>query len=90
MRPPMKSFLHPLLSHLLAGVIRVTIDTNGGLPNDYVYSLAPGPEGALWIGTDGGLARLDQNGRWLTYSTANTGGGLPNDNVYAALWGLLS
>ena len=29
---------------------------NSGLPNDRVVALAPGADGALWIGTEGGLA----------------------------------
>ena len=33
---------------------------NSGLPNDRVVALAPGADGALWIGTEGGLARLDK------------------------------
>jgi DNA-binding transcriptional ArsR family regulator len=60
-----------------------------------VLALAPGADGALWIGTyGGGLVRLDKDGRWQTYSGgANTKGGLPNDQVRAlapgadgALW----
>ena len=55
--------------------------------------MARGGDGALWVGTDGGLARLDKDGSWQTYSRANTGGGLPDDGVWAlagdtdgALW----
>ncbi|MES2857654.1 MAG: two-component regulator propeller domain-containing protein, partial [Pseudomonadota bacterium] len=33
-----------------------------GLPSDTILALAPGTDGALWIGTDAGLARL-QHGR---------------------------
>ena len=33
---------------------------NSGLPNDRVVALVPGADGALWIGTEGGLARLEQ------------------------------
>ena len=55
---------------------------NSDLPSDRVRALAPGADGALWIGTyGGGLARLDKDGRWQTYSTANTNGGLPHDSV---------
>ena len=64
---------------------------NSGLPNDRVVALAPGADGALWIGTEGGLARLDKDGRWQTYSTASSG--LLDDRVWAlapgadgALW----
>jgi len=56
-------------------------DTNGGLPGDIVYALAQGPDGLLWVGTDGGLARLDADGHWQTHTKASTNGGLPNDYV---------
>ena len=66
---------------------------NSDLPNRQVLALAPGADGALWAGTDGGLARLDKEGRWQTYSKASTKGGLPGDTVWAlapgadgALW----
>ena len=36
--------------------------------------------------TDGGLARLDKDGHWQTYSEASTNGGLPpSDAVLATL-----
>ena len=54
---------------------------NSELPEDHVRALAPGPDGSLWAGTlGGGLARLDKDGRWQTYSKASTNGGLPNDD----------
>jgi len=43
-----------------------------------------GADGTLWAGTYGGLARLDKDGQWRTYSKASTNGGLP-DNVVGAL-----
>jgi ligand-binding sensor domain-containing protein len=50
--------------------------------------LAPGAEGSLWVGTDGGgLAQLDRDGRWQTYSKASTNGGLPNDRVLGVALG---
>src|ERR1700730_15980661 len=55
---------------------------NSDLPNSRVPALAPGAGGALWIGTDGGLARLDKDGRWQTYSKASTRGH-PGDRVTA-------
>ena len=45
--------------------------------------MARGADGALWVGTCAGLARLDKDGSWQTYSKANTRGGLPDDNVLA-------
>ena len=50
-------------------------------------ALAFGADGSLWVGTDGGLARLDKDGHWQTYSEANTDGGLPNDHVTALALG---
>ncbi|MBV8592183.1 MAG: hypothetical protein JO212_19370, partial [Acetobacteraceae bacterium] len=55
--------------------------------------MAVGADGSLWAGTEGGLARLDKEGHWQTYSKASTQGGLPDDEVLAlavgadgALW----
>jgi hypothetical protein len=42
---------------------------------------------ALWVGTDGGLARLDKEGRWQSYRKASTQGGLPHDRVRALAGG---
>ena len=43
-------------------------------------ALALGADGTLWVGTlSGGLARLDKDGHWQTYSKASTQGGLPDD-----------
>jgi hypothetical protein len=64
------------------------------LPSDRVLALSPGADGALWVGTyGGGLARLDKDGNWQTYTAARTKDGLPSDRVLAlspgmddALW----
>ena len=54
--------------------------------------MAEGADGALWVGTGGGVARLDKDGGWQTYSKANTRGGLPVDRSWrgagadGALW----
>ena len=46
---------------------------NSDLPNNRVPALTFGPDGSLWVGTyGGGLARLDKDGRWQTYSKAST------------------
>ena len=52
-----------------------------------VRALALGADGAMWVGTDGGLARLDKDGHWQTYSKASTQGGLPDDSVRALALG---
>lgn len=42
-----------------------------GLPDDSVQALAETPDGSLWIGTSGGLARFDGN-RFTIYKSDNT------------------
>jgi ligand-binding sensor domain-containing protein len=59
---------------------------NSDLPNDTVQALALDPDGSLWVGTLGGLARF-KDGRWQTYSKANTNGGLPDDPVLTLVLG---
>jgi ligand-binding sensor domain-containing protein len=66
---------------------------NSDLPHTDILALTLGEDGELWIGTHGGgLARLDKDGHWRTY-TANARGGLPANLVLAlargadgALW----
>ncbi len=43
--------------------------TKGGLPNDWVYGLAEGRNGDIWLGTEGGLA-LFQEGKWQNWNHA--------------------
>jgi len=38
--------------------------TKGGLPNDWVYGVEVGKHGDVWFATEGGLARLDKDGKW--------------------------
>jgi ligand-binding sensor domain-containing protein len=61
---------------------------NSDLPDDNIIALALGQDGTLWVGTvNSGLARLDREGRWQSYTRANTGGGLPSDNIRALALG---
>jgi signal transduction histidine kinase/ligand-binding sensor domain-containing protein len=53
--------------------------TADGLPSPWVWALAQDLDGALWIGTESGLARLD-GGRVQTFRAAD---GLPADFVTA-------
>jgi ligand-binding sensor domain-containing protein len=54
------------------------------LPHTDILALAHGADGTLWIGTHGGgLARIDKDGHWQTYTAENTKGGLPYDLVLA-------
>ena len=41
--------------------------THGGLPNDWVYGVEIGKNGDIWFATEGGLARLDKNGKWTNW-----------------------
>jgi ligand-binding sensor domain-containing protein len=50
-----------------------------GLAGNVVYSIAQGPDGALWFGTNHGLSRYDGT-RWINYAKAD---GLKGDDVYA-------
>jgi hypothetical protein len=89
----MGAWSHPAFSDPVP--IWSVFDTeNSDLPSNFVLSiLAPGPDGALWVGTSAGLARLDAKGHWQTYTEGSTNGGLPSDIVNAlvpapdgALW----
>ena len=54
-----------------------------GLPSELVHDLAVGPDGALWIGTDDGLARYDGHGFRVWRSDAERPGSLPTSLVFA-------
>ena len=71
---------HPALSAPVP-VWAVFNTENSDLPNDQVMTLAFGPDGSLWIGTELGLARLNKDGGWQTYSRESTNGGLPGNFV---------
>lgn len=45
-------------------------NTRGGLPNDWVYALAEGLNGDMWLGTEGGLAHY-ANGVWTHWNHAD-------------------
>lgn len=42
-------------------------NTSGGLPNDWVYGLAAGKNGEVWMATEGGLARY-MDGKWSNWN----------------------
>lgn len=44
-------------------------NTKGGLPNDWVYGLAEGKNGEMWLATEGGLARF-KDGKWDNWNHA--------------------
>ncbi len=69
---------------------QVFTTANSDLPADWVLALAAGADGALWVGTEGGLARFHE-GAWQVFTAANSD--LPYDSVRAlaagadgALW----
>jgi len=53
---------------------QVTVyDEDSGLPNNRANALAVGADGALWVGTSGGLARF-RNNQWAFYSSRDVSG----------------
>ncbi len=54
------------------------LTTENGLAGNVVYTIAQGPDGAMWFGTNHGLSRLTQDG-WTTYTRKD---GLTGDDVY--------
>jgi len=44
-----------------------------GLPSHRVFAIAIDPAGNRWFGGDGGLSRLDAEGIWTHFTTANSG-----------------
>lgn len=52
--------------------------TNSGLPHNSVSDLEIDENGAMWVGTEGGLAKLEGQ-LWTVYRTENSG--LPLDDV---------
>jgi ligand-binding sensor domain-containing protein len=44
-------------------------NTKRGLPNDWVYGLAEGKNGDIWLATEGGVARVS-HGRWTNWNHA--------------------
>lgn len=54
-----------------------------GLPGNHVFMLLEDPRGRLWVGTNNGLARLE-NGKFVTFDTKD---GLFANNVFSAAAG---
>jgi hypothetical protein len=55
-------------------------NTNGGLPNDWVYGVEVGLNGVVWFATEGGLARLDSAGNWTNWQHED-GLGAPYEKI---------
>lgn len=62
-----------------AGGNWTTFTTSDGLAGDVVYSMAQGPDGVYWFGTNNGLSRFDGS-QWQTYGVQD---GLLGADVYA-------
>ena len=56
-------------------------NTSGGLRSDTIYALFTDREGVLWIGTNRGVSRFDQQG-----SFQQTVSDIPNSNFVRTLW----
>jgi signal transduction histidine kinase/ligand-binding sensor domain-containing protein len=65
------------IAHFVDGRVRATYSAAGGLAKGRIYSLRMDPDGALWIGADGGLSRI-KSGRIVTLDSNS---GLPCDAV---------
>jgi len=55
-------------------------NTSGGLPNDWVYGVDVGLNGNVWFATEGGLARLDSQGKWTNWQHKD-GLGAPYEKI---------
>lgn len=55
-------------------------NTNGGLPNDWVYGVEVGLNGNIWFATEGGLAKLDSEGKWTNWQHGD-GLGAPYEKI---------
>jgi len=55
-------------------------NTNGGLPNDWVYGVEVGLNGDIWFATEGGLAKIDSNGKWTNWQHKD-GLGAPYEKI---------
>ncbi|KPJ96922.1 MAG: regulator [Gammaproteobacteria bacterium SG8_15] len=55
-------------------------NTEGGLPNDWVYGVEVGLNGVVWFATEGGLAKLDSEGKWTNWQHGD-GLGAPYEKI---------
>lgn len=73
------------LAFASTGIASVDVDARkwtyytmaNGLPSDFTYSVTK-VDDVIWVGTQGGVARLRSNGTWQGYGRS---GGLPGDRV---------
>ncbi len=82
------------LNRISAGKIETFTQTNSGLPNNVVYSVAVG-HGAVWAATAAGVGRRDaKSGSWSLYDATNTlmhepwtyAVTLSPDKLYVGVW----
>lgn len=72
------------LFHIIDGKVKKSYtfaNTSGGLRSDTIYTLFTDREGVLWIGTNRGASRFDQQG-----SFQQTVSEIPNSNFIRTLW----
>ncbi len=76
------------LGHRLGGITRlnpggpglVRFGENSGAPNSWVLQVQTGPDGALWMATDGGVYRYEES----TFQNFTRADGLPGEQVLAS------
>lgn len=70
---------------LVAGTFRQYLHPQDGLPANDVHDVAAGPDGALWLATAGGLARLDPDSDQFRVWTPAVAPDMPGRNATAVL-----
>jgi ligand-binding sensor domain-containing protein len=65
------------------GIVEQTLHLTrlDGLTSNIVFSLAVGPDGALWAATDDGVSRIEADGEMITTFTALDGLALPARDI---------
>lgn len=65
------------LYHFFEGNFEIFNEENG-FPNDFIWGIAEGQKGKIWVATNSGIHILN-NGYWITLNSKN---GLPGDEIF--------
>lgn len=71
--------------HRIAGASVRRFDRSDGLPGESVFALHRGPSGALWVGTDDGLARYEGGSGAGAFDAYTTDDGLSSNSITSLL-----